>query len=47
MPGDLFGPVTPPTLGGRCYIFLLIDNMSYYMWDVLLNTKAAAADAIK
>ena len=44
--GDLCGPVTPATPGGRRF-FLLIDNVSRYMWAVLLDTKAAAADAIK
>jgi transposase InsO family protein len=37
--------VTPSTLGGWRY-FLLID-VSHYMWAVLLDAKAAAADAIK
>lgn len=44
--GDLCGPVTPATPGGRRY-FLLVDDVSCYMWAVLLNTKGAVADAIK
>jgi transposase InsO family protein len=45
--GDLCGPVTPATPGGRCYFLLLVDDASRFMWAILLATKAAAADAIK
>jgi hypothetical protein len=45
--GDLCGPVTPATPRGRHFFLLLIDDVSYYMWAVLLDTKVAAADAIK
>jgi transposase InsO family protein len=44
--GDLCGPVPPATPGGRRY-FLLVDDVSRYMWVVLLDAKAVAADAIK
>jgi hypothetical protein len=44
--GDLCGPVTSATPGGRCF-FLLLDDVSHYMWVVLLDTKVAVADAIK
>jgi hypothetical protein len=44
--GDLCGLVTSTTPGGRCF-FLLLDDVSHYMWVVLLDTKAVAADAIK
>jgi hypothetical protein len=44
--GGLCGLVTPATPRGRRYFHLLVDN-SRYMWAVLLDTKAAAADAIK
>jgi transposase InsO family protein len=47
MHGDLCGPVTPATPGGRHYFLLLVDDVSRYMWVVLLGTKGAAADAIK
>jgi hypothetical protein len=30
--GDLCGPVTPATLGGRRYFLLLVDDLSRYMW---------------
>jgi len=45
--GDLCGPVTPATPGGQRYFLLLVDDASRYMWAVLLDTKGAAADAIK
>jgi hypothetical protein len=45
--GDLYGPMTPPTPGGQRYFLLLIDDVSRYMWAVLLDAKAAAANAIK
>ena len=46
MHGDPCGPATPATPGGLCY-FLLVDDISRYMWAILLDTKAAAFDAIK
>jgi transposase InsO family protein len=45
--GDLCGPVTPATPGGRCYFLLLIDNLSRYMWVVVLDSKGEVADAIR
>ncbi|KAM0826515.1 hypothetical protein ACQ4PT_068834 [Festuca glaucescens] len=45
--GDLCGPVTPATPGGRRYFLLLVDDLSRYMWVVLLGSKGEAADAIR
>jgi transposase InsO family protein len=45
--GDLCGPVTPATPGGRCYFLLLVDDLSRYMWVVVLGSKGEAADAIR
>jgi transposase InsO family protein len=45
--GDLCGPVTPATPRGRCYFLLLIDDLSHYMWIVVLSSKGEAADAIR
>jgi transposase InsO family protein len=45
--GDLCGPVTPATPGGRRYFLLLIDDLSHYMWVVVLGSKGEAADAIR
>ena len=32
--GDLCGPVTPATPGGRRYFLLLVDDHSRYMWEI-------------
>ena len=45
--GDLCGPVSPATPGGQRYFLLLVDNATCYMWIVLLDSKAAAVDAIR
>jgi transposase InsO family protein len=45
--GDLCGPVTLATPGGRRYFLLLIDDLSCYMWVVVLGSKGEAADAIR
>jgi transposase InsO family protein len=39
--------VTPATPGGRRYFLLLIDDLSHYMWVVVLGSKGEAADAIR
>ena len=45
--GDLCGPITPATNGGRRYFLLLVDDCSRYMWLQLLTSKDEAAEAIK
>ena len=45
--GDLYGPVSPATPRDCRYFLLLIDDATRYMWAMLLNSKAAATDAIK
>jgi hypothetical protein len=45
--GDLCGLVTPATQGGRRYFLLLVDNLSRYMWVVVLGSKGEAVDAIR
>ena len=45
--GDLCGPITPATNGGRWYFLLLVDDCSLYMWLQLLTSKDKAAAAIK
>jgi transposase InsO family protein len=44
---DLCGPVTPATPGGRRYFLLLVDDLSRYMWVVVLGSKAEAVNAIR
>jgi hypothetical protein len=43
--GDLCGPVMPVTPGGKRYFFLLVDDVSRYMWLMLLATKDEALAA--
>jgi hypothetical protein len=45
--GDLCGPVTPATPGGRRYFLPLVDDLSRYMWVVVHGKKGEAADAIR
>jgi hypothetical protein len=44
---DLCGPVTLATPRERCYFLLLVDNLSCYMWVVVISSKGEAADAIR
>jgi transposase InsO family protein len=45
--GDLCGPMTTATPGGRRYFMLLIDDLSRYMWVVVLGSKGEAVNAIR
>src|SRR3954469_19144126 len=45
--GDLCGSVTPATPGGRRYFLLLVDDLSRYMWVLVLGSKGEAADVIR
>jgi len=45
--GDLCGPITPATHGGRRYFLLLVDDCSRFMWLHLLSSKDEAPAAIK
>lgn len=45
--GDLCGPITPSTMVGNRYVFLLVDDYSCAMWDYLLKTKDEAFEAFK
>jgi transposase InsO family protein len=45
--GDLCGPISPPTPGGKRYFLLLVDDHSRYMWLTLLASKDEAEAAIK
>jgi transposase InsO family protein len=47
MHGDLCGPMTLATPGGRRYFLLIIDDLSCYMWVVVLGSKGEAANAIR
>jgi hypothetical protein len=39
---DLCGPVMPATPRGKHYFFHLVDDVSRYMWLMLLATKDVA-----
>lgn len=45
--GDLCGPITPSTIAGNRYIFVLIDDHSRYMWTILLKEKGDAFEKFK
>ena len=45
--GDICGPITLATNGGRRYFLLLMDDCSHYMWLQLLTSKDEAVAAIK
>jgi hypothetical protein len=45
--GELCDSVTLATPGGRRYFLLLIDDLSRYMWVVVLGSKREAANAIR
>jgi hypothetical protein len=47
MHGDLCGPVTLATPGGRRYLVLIVDDLSRYMWVVVLGSKGEAANTIR
>ncbi|XP_076943581.1 uncharacterized protein LOC143613864 [Bidens hawaiensis] len=45
--GDLCGPITPPTIAGNRYVFVLIDDYSPFVWTYLLKAKDEAFEAFK
>ncbi|KAD4982647.1 hypothetical protein E3N88_19318 [Mikania micrantha] len=45
--GDLCGPISPPTLAGNEYIFVIIDDYSRYMWTFMLKRKVDALQSFK
>jgi transposase InsO family protein len=44
---DMCGPVTPATPEGRRYFLLLVNDLSRYMWVVVLGSKGEATNAIR
>jgi hypothetical protein len=45
--GDLCGSVTPATPRGRRYFLLLVDDISHYMWVVVLGTNGEVVNVIR
>jgi len=39
---DLFGPTRTKSLGGTCYVYVLIDDYSRYIWVFFLEHKDEA-----
>jgi hypothetical protein len=44
---DLCSPISPETPGGRCYILLLVDDATRYMWIAFLADKSSTPESIK
>jgi hypothetical protein len=45
--GDLCGPISLMTPGGKRYIMLIVDDMSGYMWAVLLTNNSDVEDVFR
>lgn len=45
--GDICGPISPATPGGKKYFLLLVDDYSRFMWLMLLAAKSDTPAAIK
>lgn len=45
--GDLCGPISPSTVAGNRYVFLLVDDFSRVMWAYLLKSKDETFDIFK
>lgn len=45
--GDLCRPITPSTLSGNKYVFVVIDDHTRYMWTMLLKEKSEAFSKFK
>lgn len=45
--GDLCGPISPATFGGKKYFLLIVDDCTRYMWVVLIKSKDEALGAVK
>ncbi|KAK1643703.1 hypothetical protein QYE76_061508 [Lolium multiflorum] len=45
--GDICGPISPATPSGNEYFMLVVDDLSQYMWIVLLKSKDQGLQAFK
>ncbi|KAD6454990.1 hypothetical protein E3N88_09696 [Mikania micrantha] len=45
--GYLCGPITPATPAGNRYMFLIVDDLSRYMWCFLMKTKYQVFEVFK
>ena len=44
---DICGPISPQTIGGKRYFFLIVDDYSRCMWVALLKEKSEALEQFK
>ena len=44
---DTCGPISPQTVGGKRYFFLIVDDYSRCMWVALLKEKSEALEQFK
>ena len=44
---DICGPISPQTIGGKRYFFLIVDDYSRCMWIALLKEKSEALEQFK
>ena len=44
---DICGPISPQTVGGKRYFFLIVDDYSRCMWVALLKEKSEALEQFK
>ena len=44
---DIYGPITPTSMGGYRYFITFIDDYSHFGWIDLLQEKSSSLDAFK
>ena len=44
---DLMGPITPESVAGKRYIFVLVDDFSRYTWVDFLRNKSDALESFR
>ena len=44
---DLMGPITPDSIAGKKYIFVLVDDFSRYTWVDFLRNKSDALESLR
>ena len=44
---DIYGPISPPTLGGSQYFLLISDDFSRLTWVAMLQCKSNAFESFK
>ena len=44
---DLMGPIRTESMGGKCYIMVVVDDFSRYSWVDFLREKSEACDKME